>query len=116
MALGLCPPTPRRGLVLIDPSWEVRDDYQAIPTLVERVQRLWNVGIVAIWYPILADNRHLSMLARLVVIPGALCHEVRFPPARDGHGLVGSGMLVTNPPWRLEERAAWLTERFAALA
>ncbi len=100
----------------MDPSWEVKDDYEAIPALLEQVHRRWNVGIVMLWYPILADARHAPMLRRLVAaFPQALRHEVSFPPARPGHGMVGSGMFTINPPWRLSERSAWLSERFARL-
>ena len=56
------------------------------------------------------------MLARLqAVFPEAHRHEVRFPPARPGHGMEGSGMFTINPPWKLSDRAAWLSERFATL-
>jgi 23S rRNA (adenine2030-N6)-methyltransferase len=56
------------------------------------------------------------MLARLeALFPAGLRNEVRFPPVREGHGMEGSGLFAVNPPWRLEERAAWLSERFAAL-
>ena len=116
-ALAWTPPTPRRGLMLVDPSWEVKADYEAIPDVLERVRRKWNVGVLALWYPLLADARHAPMLARLgSAFPEALRHEVRFPPAREGHGMVGSGMFVAGAPWRTEERAAWLSGRFAALA
>ena len=47
--------------------------------------------------------------------PDALRHEVRFPPARPGHGMVGSGMFVINPPYGLETEAQNLTARFATL-
>lgn len=115
-ALAWTPPTPRRGLMLVDPSWEVKADYDRIPTLLAQVRRKWNVGVLALWYPILADGRHAGMLAALAAAdPGALRHEVRFPPARPGHGMVGSGMWVCGPPWRTEERAAWLSDRFAGL-
>ena len=116
MALTLTPPTPRRGFLLIDPSWEVKDEYAVIPDLMEKVHRRWNVGVLMLWYPILGDARHAPMLDRLArSFPDALRHEVRFPPARPGHGMVGSGLFTVNPPWRLEERAAWLSDRFATL-
>jgi 23S rRNA (adenine2030-N6)-methyltransferase len=115
MALALSPPTPRRGLVLIDPSWEVKDDYTAIPRLVAALHRKWNVGIVALWYPILTDARHLPMLEALTAAaPGALRHEVAFGPAREGHRMVGSGMFVVNPPYGMEAEAARLTAIFSA--
>lgn len=116
MAVALTPPTPRRGLLLVDPSWEVKADYDAVPAALEQVARKWNVGVLLLWYPLLPDARHAPMLRRLdAAVPGALRHEVRFPPARQGHGMVGSGLFVVNPPWRLEERTAWLSDRFAGL-
>ena len=47
--------------------------------------------------------------------PEALFSEVRFPPARPGHGMVGSGMVVLNPPYGLEAEAARLSALFARL-
>jgi len=106
MALALTPPTPRRGLMLIDPSWEVKADYDRIPDIMAQVHRKWNVGVLALWYPVLTEAPHAPMLARLqALFPDALRHEVRFPPARAGHRMAGSGMFVVNPPWGLAERA-----------
>jgi len=116
MANALCPPTPRRGLLLIDPSWEIKADYDAIPRLIARVARKWNVGVIALWYPILRDDRHAPMLAALTeAAPEALCSEVRFPPAREGHGMVGSGMFVVNPPFGLANEAVRLQALFTRL-
>ncbi|SCY85991.1 23S rRNA (adenine(2030)-N(6))-methyltransferase RlmJ [Paracoccus tibetensis] len=117
MARALCPPTPRRGMMLIDPSYEVKADYDAIPRQIAGIARRWNVGVVALWYPILQDHRHLGMTAALVAAhPEALLSEVRFPPARAGHGMTGSGMFVLNPPFGLAEEAARLERLFAARA
>jgi 23S rRNA (adenine2030-N6)-methyltransferase len=114
MALALAPPTPRRGMVLIDPSYEVKEDYAAIPRFVAAIRRKWNVGIVALWYPILGDARHLPMLAALAAeAPEALRHEVAFGPARAGHRMVGSGVFVVNPPYGLDAEAARLSAIFA---
>lgn len=114
MANRLTPPTPRRGLMLIDPSWEVKADYDRIPDLIARIARKWNVGVIALWYPLLTDGRHAPMLDRLTAAhPDALRSEVRFPPAREGHGMTGSGMFVVNPPFGLADEAARLTAAFA---
>ena len=107
MALALTPPTPRRGCMLIDPSWEVKADYERIPEIMTQVHAKWNVGVLALWYPLLTEAPHAPMLARLAAqFPDALRHEVRFPPTRPGHRMVGSGMFVVNPPWGLADRAA----------
>jgi 23S rRNA (adenine2030-N6)-methyltransferase len=117
MLLSLCPPTPRRGIVLIDPSYELKEDYAAMPRVVAALRRKWNVGIVALWYPILPDARHEPMLSALAAAePGAFRHEVTFGPAREGHRMVGSGMFVVNPPYGLASEAERLAGIFAACA
>jgi len=116
MALAACPPDPRRGLLLIDPSWEVKTDYRTIPDLVQKLHRKWNVGVILLWYPLLATTPHRAMVADLAgAIPDALVHEVTFPPARPGHGMAGSGLFVVNPPWGLAGELARITAIFAAL-
>lgn len=113
MARAVCPPSPRRGILLIDPSYEVKSDYDAIPRQIAQIARKWNVGVIALWYPLLTDNRHLSMLETLLQAhPRALHSEVRFAPVRQGHAMVGSGMVVVNPPWGLAEEAARLQAIF----
>lgn len=103
MAKAMTPPDPRRGLMLIDPSWEIRDDYARMAQILPMLHRKWGVGVVMLWYPLLADRRHLPMTRALrEAIPEIMLHEVRFPPARAGHGMEGSGMAVVNPPWGLD--------------
>ncbi|WGH79732.1 23S rRNA (adenine(2030)-N(6))-methyltransferase RlmJ [Jannaschia ovalis] len=114
MAKALTPPDPRRGLILIDPSWEIRDDYTRMAKLLPALHAKWNVGVLMLWYPILPDRRHAPMLRALrAALPDALVHEIAFPPARDGHGMQGSGMVVVNPPWGLDAEAARLDRIFA---
>jgi len=121
MALALTPPTPRRGVMLIDPSWEVKSDYEVIPKLIGQVARKWNVGVIALWYPVLAAHvpvagAQAAMVRALKAAhPEALLSEVRFPPAREGHGMVGSGMFILNPPWGLEGEAQRLSRLFKGL-
>jgi 23S rRNA (adenine2030-N6)-methyltransferase len=116
MAFAICPPTPRRGLMMIDPSYEVKDDYQTIPKVMQAIHRKWNVGILMLWYPILVSEAHEPMLHMLrAAFPDALCHEVKFPPARDGHRMVGSGMFIVNPPYGLSDECARLNRMFADL-
>ncbi|MFM2355417.1 MAG: hypothetical protein RLZZ528_1153 [Pseudomonadota bacterium] len=114
LALALTPPDPRRGLLLIDPPYEVKDDYTRLPRIIEQVHRKWNVGIILLWYPILTTGAHLPMLTALTAanLARPFRHEVRFPPARDGHGMVGSGLFVVNAPFGLAEEAARIGARF----
>lgn len=121
MALAMAPPTPRRGILLIDPSWEVKTDYETIPKLIGQVARKWNVGVIALWYPLLAPTVAVAPAQRAMARalrhdhPEALVSEVHFPPAREGHGMIGSGMLVLNPPWGLAGEAQRLARLFGGL-
>ncbi|ETX15447.1 external DNA catabolism protein [Roseivivax halodurans JCM 10272] len=116
LAQSLCPPEPRRGLLLCDPSWEVKADYAAIPKALAKLGDKWNVGILMLWYPILDDARHRGMVRALEErFPEGLRHEVHFPPVREGHRMVGSGLFTVNPPWGLDAELARLTSAFATL-
>ena len=116
MAFALTPPTPRRGLMLIDPSFEIKTDYVDIPRHIGKLAKAWNVGIIALWYPILTSKLHQPMLSALMgAHPQALRHEVSFAPARPGHGMIGSGLFVINPPYGLKEEAAKLAAKFRSL-
>lgn len=117
LALSMAPPTPRRGLCLIDPSYEIKTEWAQMPDLVRKLHRAWNVGVIMLWYPLLTNGAHDPMVRALdkLNIDGALRHHVRFPPAREGHGMIGSGMFVVNPPWGLADFSADLTKKFAQL-
>lgn len=116
MALARTPPTPRRGLMLIDPSYEVKSEYEQLPRQIAQLHAKWNVGVIALWYPLLVDGRHQPMVRALRdAIPAIDIHEVRFAPARPGHGMVGSGMALINPPFGLHAEQARLTKLFKAL-
>ncbi|MCT4557208.1 MAG: 23S rRNA (adenine(2030)-N(6))-methyltransferase RlmJ [Pelagimonas sp.] len=113
LAQSLCPPDPRRGLILIDPSWEIKSDYNTVPDFMASLSRKWNVGVQLLWYPVLRDGTHVHMTRRLSqLFPDALCHEVKFPPARDGHRMIGSGMFIVNAPWGLDVYGRDLTQKF----
>lgn len=117
LAQSLLPPTPRRGVLLIDPSYEVKSDYDRLPGIVASLNRKWNVGVIALWYPILANGRHQAMRDALTKrdFPKVLHDEVHFPAAREGHGMVGSGMFVVNAPYGLNECAKTLDGLFGKL-
>ncbi len=109
MALALTPPTPRRGVMLIDPSYEVKSDYASIPKVIAQIARKWNVGTIALWYPVLIDGPHAPMLRSLTeTFPDSFRHELRFPPVRDGHKMIGTGMWFLNPPYGIEAEAQGL--------
>ncbi|WP_406645820.1 23S rRNA (adenine(2030)-N(6))-methyltransferase RlmJ [Aliisedimentitalea scapharcae] len=117
MAHAICPPDPRRGVLLIDPSYEIKSDYDRIPGIIAKLHRKWNVGVIALWYPVLSSAAHDGMIDSLTALnlPKVLHSQVRFPPARDGHRMVGSGLFVVNAPYGLEAEAKRLSGLFKTL-
>ena len=109
MANAICPPMPRRGLMLIDPSYELQTDYDQIPKFLKRTAERWEVGILVLCYPLLAEPVHESMLQRLQqLFPDAINHQVEFPATQAGHGMVGSGLFLINSPYGLNIELARL--------
>lgn len=106
---ALLPPPGRRGLVLIDPAYEDKNDYRQIETaLAEGLQR-FATGCFAIWYPILPRRESIALAARLKKIIMSyskpwLQAELRVANNPSERRLQASGMLVVNPPWTLNEK------------
>ena len=116
LAMSRTPPTPRRGLLVCDPSFEVKSDYDNIPDFFAKIHRRWAVGVLVLWYPILTNGAHVNMIRALKsAIPDSIAHEVGFPPARQGHGMVGSGLFVVNAPYGFAEEAGRLAANFKKL-
>ena len=115
MAHAVAPPEPRRGLLLIDPSYEIKSDYDAIPVQIAKLHRKWNVGIIVLWYPLLTSGAQGPMLTALegLNLTGAFRHEVRFPPVRAGHGMIGSGLFVINTPFGIKDAGKAVSAVFA---
>jgi len=102
---ALLPPTPKRGLVLIDPSYEVKTEYAQVVRFLRKAQRRWPNGIFAIWYPLLAANRWQTLVQEVAEAgQGALLRSELRVAAEDSGGMYGSGMLVLNPPWQLDRQ------------
>lgn len=113
-AARLCPPTPRRGLMMIDPSYELAHDYTGIAGFIDGLHGLWPVGVIMLWYPILDSGEHEEMADAIMAAryKDALFHEVIFKKAAMHHRLKGSGMIVINAPYTLGQQLAELDRIF----
>ena len=98
--LAIAPPTPRKGLVLIDPSYEVKSEYDQVANFVSKLIKKWPEASVLIWYPILPAARHEAMIEKLAPL-APLREDVSFT-LKEGKGMTGSGLLLINPPYGSE--------------
>ncbi len=114
------PPKERRGAMLIDPSYELLSDDQAVVACLHEALKRFATGIYMVWYPIVDPRRSQKMLKAAAGLPAAQILQlelmVREPVAATA-GMAGSGMLVVNPPWQLaaamQELLPWLVQQLA---
>ena len=101
---SVLPPAPRRAAVLIDPSYEDKNDYARVrSTLADAMQR-FATGVYLLWYPLVQRREPRQMIDALKKqFPQDWLHVTLTvkAPAEDGYGLHGSGLFVLNPPWTL---------------
>ena len=98
------PPPERRGLVLIDPPFEEKDEHQRVLRGLAQALKRWPTGCYVLWYPIKASgviDVFLDGLRALAPPPG-LVVELMLRPGDDPYRLNGSGLVVLNPPWVLQ--------------
>lgn len=102
---ALLPPKERRGLVLIDPPFEVTDEFARIVRGLRQALKRWPTGIYAIWYPIKTRPPVAAFHAALAGLGAgpAVAAELLVHPERADR-LNGCGILVLHPPWTLDER------------
>lgn len=117
-SVALTPPSIRRGVLILDPSYEEKGDYLGMAELACEVAKRWPEAIIAIWYPLLSAARHQDLTAKLQADSPHELHiselMVEQPSRTDRVGMLGSGMAVLNPPWQYGEGAAvieqWLVD------
>ena len=106
---SLLPPKLRRGLVLIDPPYETQEaEFGAVLAALKEGLQRWPQGVFAVWFPI-KERRSLQRFLRAVErLPAKdiLLAELLIRPDDSPLRLNGSGMLVLNPPWKLDTEIA----------
>ncbi|HFG2098229.1 TPA: 23S rRNA (adenine(2030)-N(6))-methyltransferase RlmJ [Vibrio cholerae] len=100
------PPQERRGLVLIDPPYELAKEYRDVVRAIAQSYKRWATGIYAIWYPVVNRCDIDDMLEGLqgLEIRKILQIELGVGPDTNERGMTASGMIVINPPWTLESQ------------
>ncbi|MBI5450094.1 MAG: 23S rRNA (adenine(2030)-N(6))-methyltransferase RlmJ [Gammaproteobacteria bacterium] len=101
--IGLLPPKEKRGLVLIDPSYEIKQDYHRVVETLAKAWRCFATGSYALWYPVIERPRidALERALRNSGIRRIQLFELAIQPDQRGFGMTASGMIVINPPWTL---------------
>jgi 23S rRNA (adenine2030-N6)-methyltransferase len=119
--LALTPPDMQRGMVLIDPSYEMASEYQQVVDTVTSAYKKWNSAVYAIWYPLISDRKASNttfessdskkgkseaMLESLAQhsFKNILKIELCVTDGGEAGGMYGSGMLIINAPWQFDKQ------------
>ncbi len=102
------PPPSRRGLLLIDPSYEIKTDYAAVVAASREALSRFAEGLVMVWYPQLDLREAAQLPQRLKAVADAQAKKgwlharlTVAEPNERGFGMLGSGVFVINPPHTL---------------
>lgn len=116
---SVLPPRERRGLILIDPSYERPDDAERALRMLDHGLQRFETGVFLLWYPVVDALSTAQIMdgASLLGWPKTWIVELRVKPLQPQGGLAGSGLIMVNPPWPLtDELAILLPELSAKLA
>ena len=100
----MLPPKTPRLLTLIDPAYEDKSEYAAVADTLKNILQRCRHALVLVWYPLLPAGRHESMLEQLKsqLQQPILRSELHYKQAQGERGMYGSGMLIVNPPWKID--------------
>jgi 23S rRNA (adenine2030-N6)-methyltransferase len=112
------PPNERRGLVLIDPPFEQKDEFERLAEGFAQAFAKWPTGSYLLWYPVKSRRATDDLARRVAEATGAgaqpgKCLRLEFStaPRAAEAGLTSAGLLIVNPPWKLlDELKAILPE------
>jgi len=122
---ALLPPKEKRGLIFLDPSYEVKQEYRDIARAVADAYKRFASGVYVIWYPLLPAERHLGLFQELkrsgmrnilrlqldCVDCAVTCPDMQ---------MHGSGLLIVNPPWHarqaLQDSLSWIAHALGGVS
>lgn len=99
---ALVPPIERRGLIFLDPSYEIKDEYKTIPKAIKQAYSRFATGVYCLWYPIVDNRLHNQLVTGMTGInPGNALQIEFYWTGSQRQGMTGCGLWVINPPWLL---------------
>jgi 23S rRNA (adenine2030-N6)-methyltransferase len=106
--LGLLPPPSRRGLILIDPPYELKEDYTKAVSTIIKAYKKFATGTYVLWYPVVTRAYIDNMIANFSQSSVTNLLRVEFcqQPDSDAYGMTGTGLFIVNPPWQLAKQLA----------
>lgn len=102
---AVLPPAERRAVILVDPPYEVKADYQTVIESVKAAYKKFSTGVYLVWYPVV-NRKFINRIERELVDSGIrniLLAELSISADAEEAGMTASGMIIINPPWQLQD-------------
>lgn len=104
--LGLVPPPSRRGVVLIDPPYELKEDYHKAVNTIIKAYKKFATGTYILWYPVV-KREQVNIMEKAFInsdVKNLLQLEFCLSVDTDEYGMTGTGLFIVNPPWQLSKQ------------
>jgi 23S rRNA (adenine2030-N6)-methyltransferase len=98
----LLPPKERRAVILIDPSYELKDEYEKVSEMLSDCYKKFPLGVYIIWYPVLKSKKSEKFIFNVLKKNYKNLSHVEMITDNLNNGMQGSGLFILNCPWSIE--------------
>lgn len=98
----LLPPKEKRAVILIDPSYELKDEYEKVSEMLSDCYKKFPLGVYIIWYPVLKNKKSEKFIFNVLKKKYKNLSHVEMITDNLNNGMQGSGLFILNCPWSIE--------------
>ena len=99
----LLPPKEKRAVVLIDPSYELKDEYEKVTNMLSDCYKKFPLGVYIVWYPVLNNKKSESFILNILKENYKNLSHIEIITDSSNDGIQGSGLFIINCPWSIEK-------------
>jgi len=99
----LLPPKEKRAVVLIDPSYELKDEYEKVSNMLSDCYKKFPLGVYIVWYPVLNNKKSESFILNILKENYKNLSHIEIIMNSSNDGMQGSGLFIINCPWSIEK-------------
>jgi len=101
--IKLLPPKEKRAVILIDPSYELKDEYEKVSKMLSSCYKKFPLGVYIIWYPVLSNKKSESFVLNILKENYKNLSHIEMITDNSNDGIQGSGLFIINCPWSIEK-------------
>jgi len=99
--IKIIPPKEKRAVILIDPSYELKDEYDKVTKLVSSCYKKFPLGIYIIWYPVLKNKKSEGFVKNFLELSFKNLTHIEMVTDKTNKGMQGSGLFIINTPYSI---------------